>query len=63
MPILSYELGHRSKVNSKSTTGARDGHVAAIIKHDTESVSRTGLFRACRQLIGAVPGLVACGYL
>ena len=36
MPILSYELGHRSKANSKSTTGARDGHVAAIIKHDTD---------------------------
>ncbi len=36
MPILSYELGHRSTANPKSTTGARDGHVVAIIKHDTD---------------------------
>ena len=36
MPILSYELGHRSTPNARSSTGARDGHVAAVIKHDTE---------------------------
>jgi len=36
MPILSYELGHRSTPNPRSTTGARDGHVAAVIKHDTD---------------------------
>lgn len=34
MPILSYELGTRSTPNERSTTGARDGYVAAIIKQD-----------------------------
>lgn len=36
MPILTYELGTRTTPNSRSTTGARNGHVAAIIKHDSE---------------------------
>ncbi len=36
MPILSYELGARSTPNDRSTTGARDGYVAAIIKQDSE---------------------------
>lgn len=36
MPILSYEMGSKSRPNPRSTTGARDGHVAAVIKHDTD---------------------------
>ncbi|MDD2934021.1 MAG: hypothetical protein PHO76_09070 [Methylotenera sp.] len=36
MPILTYELGARSTPNDRSTTGARDGYVAAIIKQDSE---------------------------
>jgi hypothetical protein len=36
MPILCYELGARTTPNERSTTGARDGYIAAIIKQDSE---------------------------
>ena len=36
MPILTYELGTRTTPNDRSTTGARDGYVAAIIKQDSD---------------------------
>ena len=36
MPILTYELGTRTTPNNRSTTGARDGYVAAIIKQDSD---------------------------
>ncbi|MGE4337237.1 MAG: hypothetical protein AB7E55_14835 [Pigmentiphaga sp.] len=36
MPILTYELGARTTPNERSTTGARDGYVAAIIKQDSD---------------------------
>jgi hypothetical protein len=36
MPILTYELGARTTPNDRSTTGALNGHVVAIIKQDND---------------------------
>lgn len=36
MPILTYEISPQTTPNERSSTGARNGHVAAIIKHDSE---------------------------
>lgn len=36
MPILCYQISAILEANERSTTGAANGHVAAVIKHDHE---------------------------
>lgn len=36
MPILTYEISPKTTPNERSSTGARNGYVAAIIKHDSD---------------------------
>ena len=39
MPILCYEITGESSPNDRSTTGAEDGHIAAVLKGDHQEAS------------------------
>lgn len=39
MPILCYEITGESSPNDRSTTGAEDGHIAAVLKADHQAAS------------------------
>lgn len=39
MPILCYEISGDSSPNERSTTGAEDGHIAAVLKGDHQEAS------------------------